>query len=232
MEASRPSRERPSGREKVAVRNRRLFSRVVCNLEVELHQTGFLEPAILHELGLGGASVLCCRPPDREQPVRLLPQLTGDFEPVPYTVSWSQPVGQNFRIGLAFADSVGEFLKGWTASILAGVDLTNGGVLKRRQTVRVPCQLTGTVSHAKGSNLGVILDIGIGGALVQCQPSLEPGPQLSLTVTSPLTIEDLPCRILRSWSRHHLWLYGVEFTELTESHEASLAILLDRLLGA
>lgn len=213
------------------MKNRRLFARVICNLAVTLEHEGQPQTGMLHELGLGGASVMCRQPVSRAGLVTLVPEVEGDFEPVEYRVEWTQELGTRYRLGLSYPHRLSTFWNSWAASVLAGVDITNGEVLERRQTIRVPCQLAGIIERGNDAERGSILNIGIGGALISCRSRLAMNAEVRLSLSSPRRLERLEGRVLRSWNRRNSFLYGVEFTELSQEQSSELAILLDQLLS-
>lgn len=210
--------------------NRRLFSRLVCSLPVRVMLKGDELEGKLHNIGLGGAGFFCSRQLTAGEVVGLLPALAGDFEPVTYLVQWAQPREEGYFHGLRYPDKISVFWDSWAASVLAGIDITNGEIMERRRLVRVPCRVGGKLTRGPEAHLGTLLNLGIGGALLLCQPSFPQGSLFELHLDGPPRIQALDCRVLRSWSRLNSWLYGVEFVTVSEQQKVGLQSLLDSWL--
>ena len=95
----------------------------------------------------------------------------------------------------------------------------------------MPCQLSGIIERGNDAEIGSVVNIGMGGALVTCRTRLAMNADLRLSLTSPRRIEHLEGRVLRSWNRRNSFLYGVEFGELKPEQSSELANLLDQLLS-
>lgn len=212
------------------MKNRRLFARIPCNLPTRAHTGGKQLNSRLFNISLGGIGLETATPLQQGQKIQLYPDVAGDFQPVTYEVRWSESQGSRFRNGLRFPERLPEFWESWAANVLAGIDITNGEVMERRRLVRVPCHLGGKLTRGPESHLGTLLNLGVGGALLYCRPQLPHGAMFQLNINSPAKVEELECRVLRSWSRHDSWLYGVEFVGLNDQGRAQLATLLERLL--
>ena len=211
--------------------NRRLFSRIACSLPARVRIGDRSLAGKLENLGLGGAGVTCFESLSVGTQFGLVPELEGDFEPVVYEVTWVQERKGVYFHGVRFPDKISLFWETWAASVLAGIDITNGEVLERRKLVRVPCQLSGKLVHGSEAHMGTLLNLGIGGALLLCQPKFEHGAMFDLQLSPPSTVTGLSCRVLRSWSRSRAWLYGVEFVGVTPPQRLGLEVALNRVLG-
>ncbi len=210
--------------------NRRLFSRLLCSLPIlVLSEQGEIEGK-LHNIGLGGAGFSCSQEIEPGQKLGLLPSLSGDFEPVTYEVQWAQKRDQATFHGLRYPGKISVFWDSWAANVLAGIDITNGEVLERRKLVRVPCRVGGKLTRGPEAHLGTLLNLGIGGALLLCQPHFPQGALFALHLDGPPKVQALECRVLRSWSRLNSWLYGVEFVTVSESQRDGLQSMLNAWL--
>ncbi len=207
------------------MKNRRLFSRQACRLEVVFQ--GDTGPSVgeIHDIALGGLKARLPRPLKKGQRVHVAPD---GSTPLTYEVRWLEPVLGGYEVGLRYPSSLAKFWQSWAAELLAGTDLSHSEIVERRRQVRLECCLFGEFEIDGEEFQGAVLDVGIGGALVETAYPLEESDQVELTLNSPLRVGGLVCRVVRAFKDTSR--FGLAFEDLRPRHRLALARLLDFLL--
>lgn len=208
--------------------NRRLFSRVPCNLPILVGS----HLGELLDIGLGGTRIRSEGYLGKGAVVRIRPIQGGAFHTLNYQVIWSKSSEGLTEMGLRYPEELDNiFWQSWAADLLAGAEIKNGEILERRNLVRLACHLTGVVTLNQEKSEAKVLDIGQGGALLQMSPEIELGSELSLTLSSPVRVGGLKCAVRRRWEGKNDFGYGVSFIKPSKRHRTGLSRLLDHLLA-
>jgi hypothetical protein len=160
-------------------------------------------------MGLGGIRLQIEEPPPAGMPVlvQLDPPLVGAF-PVRARVQWSE--GQ--EAGVAYIDQPGNLERSWVQRVLKLIGFDEQAIFERRLHVRVASKLPVQVDGEEG----ILLNLGLRGALVQQSHEVEAGHRLELTMgplahQPPVTLEG---EVVRCRPRQEgVFYWGVVFFE-------------------
>ncbi len=216
--------------EPIGVENRRLFSRVSCELPVLIRLPDGRHLGSLLDVSVGGTRLQSPVAFELGQRLELRPQQAGDFVVLEYEVAWTDELEAGYEIGLRYPQDLDSgYWHSWVADILAGAEVKNGEILERRRMIRMGGKVTGTIRYGIEKEKVKVLDVGQGGALVQSPTYFEEGEEFDLSIASPVRVGGLRCEIRRCWRGRREWGYGVAFTDLRKRHQLALNRLLDHL---
>ncbi len=226
-------REPRAEREMARVRNRRVFQRADCSIQVVVHVGGrFLYGEVL-DLSLGGVKLALQGHLDASR-VELTPQkpLPGEMAVIPlaYDVCW-QEKGKKTVVGLQFAGGTDAFFRGWMVDHLNPL-LTSGSLLEKRKLVRVPCQLEGQMRHDEGDCPCAVMDLSLGGMSLVTPVELYPGETISVTLDESPRLGEVELILLRVQPLTNHYLCGGKFLEPTSDQKDVLSEMVDGLTNS
>ncbi len=107
-----------------------------------------------------------------------------DNEHVLCEVRWCRrkPKSPNLEVGVQYADTPGNMRRSWVKFLLKELGFDERAIYTRRKAIRAPASITGEMRDGQTTIPGTILNLGVGGALVQSANSYAPGSSLRLRV--------------------------------------------------
>lgn len=166
------------------MRNRRVFQRNECNIQVVVHKGGRFLYGEIVDLSLGGVKLELKGSLDAERvelsPKKVLPDDLAII-PLPYDKRWEEG-SLDPSVGLQFAGGTDAFFRGWLSKHLNTSNSDFSSLLDHRKLVRIPCQLSGAVSSDEGTSPCSVLDISLGGLSFVSKDELLPGMTVKVSV--------------------------------------------------
>ncbi len=123
----------------------------------------------------------------------------------------------------------------WVGYVLRELGFEDSDVFQKRRTIRLPAELQAEVRSPQGDVLssGVVINLGVGGALVEMPRSVPGDREIVLSLLGPAV--DLPAWVLRvrpSPDRKSSYLAHIRFQEMTKAQTRHLGQHLISLLRA
>lgn len=205
---------------------RRQAVRVQCRQEL-LCRVGDRDVAATSlDLSLGGMRLTFADPVPDEIELELL-RRPDDAEGIRARLAWRSADGR--AGGVQF---VAEELRGWMLDLLQGLFGDPRGMVNRRRYIRATANLPARLVTRSGEVSGLLLDLGLGGALWETAEALSPGAEVLVVFTSPAGEElCLPGRVLHALDDGHRAQHRLEFADLGERLAALEECVLHLLHG-
>lgn len=197
--------------------NRRVFQRTDCNIPVVVHSGGrFLYGEII-DLSLGGVR-LRVKGKLNSKKIELTPKKTLPTGmaviPLPYEVRWEEN-GDHTFVGLQFSGGTDAFFRGWLSEHLnPAADFMS--LLDHRKLVRMPCQLTASMTWDGGECVCAVLDVSRGGLSFVTDQEVFAGLTITVTLPDYETMGALELILLRVQELTGHFLCGGRFLEPTD----------------
>ncbi len=194
----------------------------------------------LTDIGLGGARLVSPVKLDPGTMVSVSPSQKGAGDPVAFEVRWCQASDPDFedpkeafQVGLAVRAQMPEFVNSWMADLLADQGLRPEQIGQRRKYLRVTTEI--------GARLGgvdedldpcIVQDLSLGGVAVSTKLLFSPGAliQLGLPASGGLPSLVMGGKIVSRRRGKGNWIYGVSFTDVTNTQRTTLEQLVERRL--
>lgn len=200
---------------------RREIVRVECKVPVVcIFPAGGEMKGTVVDMGMRGVRLETSKKLKKGNTVRLL---RPDGGPVECQIVWSRP--KRFTdlhlAGLQFIDSAENLRASWIKGTLKKLGFTPGRIKEKRKHIRVPsdAELRAALVSTAGDEFteGVLLNLGIGGALVSLNVEVPASTKVSLRVDpiSSLKGLELPC-VIRSChqnQRTQKFEHGIRFDD-------------------
>lgn len=137
--------------------------------------------------------------------------------------------------GVRYDDEKNNLEKSWVKFILRELGFDEKSIFQRRKTLRAVAMLPATVSRVGQSPLsGRILNLGVGGALLQSDDRLQSGQDLTLDIgpAEGLPLLSVPGHIVsdRYETESRTWFHGVRFRSMDDSRLQQLTRYIVSLL--
>ena len=205
------------------MRNRRVFQRNDCNIQVVVHKGGRFLYGEIVDLSLGGVKLELKGSLDAKR-VELSPKknLPGGMAiiPLPYDKRW-QEGAEDPSVGLQFAGGTDAFFRGWLSEHLNPDNSDFSTLLDHRQLVRIPCQLGGDVASDDGSFPCSVLDISLGGLSFVTAEEMIPGMTVKVSIDEHPELGLAEIILLRVQSLTGHYLCGGKLLE-PDNHQAEV----------
>lgn len=162
---------------------------VVCETESESFE------AVVSEVSLTGVRLELSTRLARESIVTLRAEVAGELSPVRCQVRWCRRSSEGLAAGLAFHEEPEELSRSWVAALLHSLGFGPEHTHQRRKSLRVPTpRLKVAMVGEAGEGLGVALDLGVGGMLVESSAGLSVDDHVQLTLgphegLQPITVK-------------------------------------------
>lgn len=169
------ARERHDGSE------RRKSVRLQCHYKVFCSQGLRRFEAVVQDVGLTGLQLTTANRLKRGQTVEVVPINGGN--PVPCLIRWIRRGGSEWVAGLSFELRPSELVHSWVSQLLTAVGFNEEAVYQRRTAVRAAADLP-VALRGPGEEMlaGRLLDLGVGGALVQVTRQVALGDRYTLVL--------------------------------------------------
>ncbi|GMU57931.1 MAG: hypothetical protein AMXMBFR33_70770 [Candidatus Xenobia bacterium] len=181
-------RERADGTERRKSVRIQCYYQVVCNQGVRRFE------AVVQDVGLTGLCLQSSLRLKRGQTIEVVPTSGGN--PVPCQVRWCR----GGVAGLSFELRPTELVRSWVSQLLTAVGFNEEAVYQRRTAIRASADLPVALKAAdQEMQSGRLLDLGVGGALVQVTAELALGQRRTLVVGPHWNLEvmRLECEVVR-----------------------------------
>jgi hypothetical protein len=145
---------------------RRNTTRVDCCYQVECgHPQGSFRASVVN-MGLGGMRLLCNQELQAEDCLSLR---QADMGSLSVRVVWcrARTSGDNFECGVVYSDSLEQLENSWVKGALRRLGFEAKSLYERRRTLRARTSVDADLSLAGKVYSCTILDLGLGGALVE-----------------------------------------------------------------
>lgn len=125
-------------------------------------------------------------------------------------ICWVRRSKGECLVGVSFAN-LKEIEHSWLYSLLASVFHKDSD--QKRTSLRVSCSMAVHLRGAGGLVPGQLLDLSIGGALLECEQSYSSGSTIEMTLGpwAPLPALKIACKVQRILKPGELFRYGVRF---------------------
>lgn len=205
---------------------RRQTVRVQCRQELLCRVGGRQVAATAVDVSLGGMRLRFAEPLPDELELELLRQ-ADDAEGIRARLAWRS--GDGRMGGVQF---LAPHLRGWMLDLLHSLFGNPQGMLNRRRYIRATANLPARLVTRSGEVAGLLLDVGLGGALWETAEALSPGAEVLLVFPSPAGEElCLPARILHALEDGQRAQHRLEFGDLGERLAALEECVLHLLHG-
>jgi PilZ domain len=207
---------------------RRGLPRLTCNLEATCRQNDEEWNITVTNMSLGGLELDLPDEPWPRLQMSISPQ--GHHGEVTGHIVWTAPVGERFRAGLEFDQSIEELSRSWVASTL--LDLGSEMFLGRapRRYVRVPVEIETILILDNGGAVGVtLLDLSLGGCLLRSSKPLEV-PELTLRLGAVECQGSIVSS--RPGPQGQSWMHHIQFKPLRRYDKSKLRSSIRLLLKA
>lgn len=169
------------GRERYDGSERRKSVRIQCHYQVFCSQGLKRFEAIVQDVGLTGLQLTTATRLKRLQTLDVVPTNGGNA--VPCTIRWCKRENQAYVAGAYFELRPSELVHSWVSQLLTAVGFNEEAVYQRRTAIRASADLEVTL-RGEGEEMlaGRLLDLGVGGALVQVSQEVQMGTRYALVV--------------------------------------------------
>jgi hypothetical protein len=197
------SMEAPEISQTLAEKRRSLRVRSYAKVELELE--GELHKAVVTEIGVDGLRLkIMDIPLDQAQELVISAQISEEeleSGPVRAAVAWTQKNGRDTIAGCRFVDSRENMRRSWVRFLLQEIGFDESRIYQRRKHLRVDSAIPARlIENQVGVCDGKVVNLGIGGALVETAEALTKGSSLELEMSlwRILPTLRLPARVLDS----------------------------------
>ncbi|MBI3927497.1 MAG: PilZ domain-containing protein [Armatimonadetes bacterium] len=211
---------------------RRRLIRLKCSFEVTCRDGDRTFPAHAHDVSLGGMR-LESRELHEGLEMKVRPR-DGSGDWIRARVMWYSPrMGENGSGGVQFQEPPQDLGKSWVVDLLHRLGLGSSNFINRRKYTRARADLPASVRCGEERREGKVLDIGLGGAMLELDGNLETGDLLELQIPAFRNLPelDLPGRVLAAREagpgRHH---HHLQFEELDPDTTRALGRVVVELL--
>lgn len=176
-------------------RDQRRAPRLLCCYDVECETEEETFQAVVSEVSLTGVRLELSTRLPREAIVTLRAEVAGELSPVRCQVRWCRRSSEGLAAGLAFHEAPEELSRSWVAGLLHSLGFGPEHAHQRRKSLRVPTpRLRVQMEGSSGQVVGVALDLGVGGMLVESAGSLAVDDEVQLTLgphegLTPITVK-------------------------------------------
>lgn len=200
LEATDPHIERYS----LAERRRRV--RVRCYVRVRLDRAGTGDKAIVTDIGMEGVRLKTALPLEtNDQVVIIYPEEHpgGELGKVACRVVWVQQVRDQIVAGLTYSDTRDNMRRSWVKFVLEELGFDESRTFQKRKFIRaegtIPARL-----HDTEVTKGRVLNLGLGGALLESPQPMEVGHEVDLEIClwRILPALSLRCQVLQTRQEH------------------------------
>lgn len=219
----------------IPIQNRKVV-RLRCNYQVRCSMYGQRFTAKVVDMGLKGMRLeLPCRV---ERGQLLSVQYDGpfgcyDLDTVQASVVWSHlvPATQTSIVGVCYTNPPAYLERSWVKHLLRVFDLEHVTPHDRRRHVRVPVTMLATIDSAAMNDVqakAVLRDIGLGGALLECEVEVPVGASVRIQTESgkALVFEGSVTRA-SFLSRSKNWRIGIRFAAASNGPSPDLCACLE-----
>ncbi len=210
--------ERASGAEQ------RRAPRLLCCYDVKCETDREKFEAVVSEVSLTGVRLELATRLSRDAIVVLAADVGGNLAPVRCQVKWCRRSAEGLAAGLAFAEEPEALSRSWVAVLLHSLGFGPEHTHQRRKSLRVPTpRLRVQLEGPFGKGLGVALDLGVGGMLIEtvARLTLEDRLQLTLGPHDGLPTITVQARVANRRERKTP-AFGLAFQDLTPSSMKAL----------
>lgn len=159
---------------------RRKSVRIQCHYQVYCSHGLRRFEAVVQDVGLTGLQIGSTMRLKRGQLLDVVPVNGGN--PVPCQVRWCKSEDREFRAGLSFELRPSELVHSWVSQLLTAVGFNEEAVYQRRTAIRIATDLPAALKAGGMEIAGRLLDLGVGGALVQVDQELAMEARYTLVV--------------------------------------------------
>lgn len=201
------------------VEERREIVRVECKVPaIVLPEKGGELKAIVIDMGLKGLRLETDTKLPKKKSVRIIRPEGG---PIVCRVVWTRPkrFSDKFHAGLEFADSPENMRASWVKGTLQQLGFQPGRIKEKRKHIRVPSEQRAVLATPAGDELGEgeLLNLGIGGALIEIGVAVPEGNKTILRVdpVGTLPFLEMPAviRSVRQNKRNQKFQHGLRFED-------------------
>lgn len=153
---------------------------------------------------------------------------------MPCKVLWVKRHTDNYQAGVVFQLQGEELAQTWVKPVLEKMGLSKGAFTQKRSLIRARALLDAEVRHEGTAVEGLLVNVGLGGALFQSKQHLNPGIKVTLTVNPK---GKLPPLQVTGQIIHHNFdvvsnsgMHSIQFKDLDQSGEATLKSYVIHLL--
>lgn len=198
---------------------RREIVRVECKVPaVCLFPDGKQSKAVVVDMGMKGLRLECRKKLPANKTVRIM---RPDGGPVNCKIVWCKPkrFSDRYLAGLEFSDTPENLRHSWIKNTLQNLGFVPGRIKEKRMHIRVPAEQRASLVSAAGDELteGLLINLGIGGALVEMGVLVPKALRVSLRVDpmGALPALELPCEIRSAFQnqRNQKFMHGLRFDD-------------------
>jgi hypothetical protein len=183
--------------------DRRGTLRIPCRLEARLSVGGDDVDVEIVDIGLRGMRLII-KGKIRKGSVAELHPRNGKGHPVQCKIQWKQKTSGDFLSGVSFEDSKEALSKSWLFEEMKAIGMESVKTQQQRSGVRVICNTPAKLKLGKDKREVVMIDVGLGGALIESDGEpLKKGEKVRLEF-GPL--EEIPrvvvnCEVVATYKR-------------------------------
>jgi hypothetical protein len=166
------------------VDERREIVRIPCKVPaIILPEGGGELKALVIDMGLKGLRLETHKKLSKKKAIRVV---RPDGGPIVCRVKWTRPkrFSDKFHAGVEFQDSAENMRASWIKGTLQQLGFQPGRIKEKRKHIRVPSEARAVLATVAGDELGegVLLNLGIGGALIAIDVAVPEGHNTILRV--------------------------------------------------
>jgi PilZ domain-containing protein len=201
------------------VEERREIVRIPCKVPViVLPESGGEMTAVVIDMGLKGLRLETDKKLSKKKAVRVIRPNGG---PIVCQVKWTRPkrFSEKFHTGVEFSDSAENMRASWIKDTLRQLGFQPGRIKEKRKHIRVPSESRAVLASVAGDELGdgVLVNMGVGGALVAIDVAVPEGNKTILRVdpVGALPLLEMPAviRSVHQNKRTQKHLHGLRFDD-------------------
>ena len=163
--------------------DRRGTLRIPCELEARLGKADDTVPVRIVDIGLRGLRVLVFGKVRKRAVLDLMPPEEKTGPSLSCRIEWKKKVEEGFLTGVSFRESEETLSKSWLFDELRAIGAEAIKTEQRRTGIRVICNADCMIRMENTRRNATLIDLGLGGALVECEgESLEEGQALKFSL--------------------------------------------------
>ncbi|HXE73059.1 MAG TPA: PilZ domain-containing protein [Candidatus Nitrosotenuis sp.] len=212
------------GRGGSSVEDKRRLIRLRCHFKVTCAQERRAFEAAVTDMGLGGMRL---KVPERLKPGERVtvtnPAVEGKglLDSVRCAVVWcrKQRHSEQLEVGVRYDDTPANMARSWVKFVLRNLGFDERAIYQKRKNIRAATSLPCHMELTSGKTEGRVVNLGVGGALVQSDYELPTGGRILLRIGPWQRLPALELggqvRSGRFVPEGQVWLHGVRFINLS-----------------
>lgn len=214
--------------------DRRSALRIPCDIDCQIKdKAGKLMEGKIVDIGLRGLRLVVPGQLRKGSQIELCSRTADQGAVVKCRIEWKTKAADGNQAGASFQDSEDALAHSWLIEEVKAIGSEAQQTSQRRRGVRVICDLPVRLSHAADKREGVLLDLGLGGALVECAGDplkVKEDVRLDFGPLAELSKVAIIARVVAVYDRHTP-RYGVRFDTFKDGGVTDLDRYLAHLLN-